>query len=279
VVRPILSRISPLPPALTARVLSRTERLFAARTLLLCLAVALQIRQPWPASANGHRIQAVDERKDPALAARTTRKSPYCLNSFFWRAEPPVGRRSQASPSTTLCPPPTHATTHPAHKPNPPTGGREALRQIPSKSVGFKGLAGVLLRPRRGELASIPLVLLRQALLPNASRPRLHRIRPCSTSSNQSPLPFTSTHTYIHRVTMAEPWLGAYQNVDASDAYLTPHQREALQHFRAEQGSGFRFRVRQHWERLSGEKRREARWIGWAGHSGRGRRGSGGLGF
>ena len=92
---------------------------------------------------------------------------------------------------------------------------------------------------------------------PSPTRPRLHRIRPCSTSSNQSPLPFTSTHTYIHRLTMAEPWLGGYQNVDASDAYLTPHQRAALQHFRAEQGSGFRFWVRQHWERLSGEKRRE----------------------
>lgn len=45
--------------------------------------------------------------------------------------------------------------------------------------------------------------------------------------------------------------LGGYQNVDTSDAYLTPHQREALQQFRAEQGSGFRFMVRQHWERLS----------------------------
>lgn len=54
---------------------------------------------------------------------------------------------------------------------------------------------------------------------------------------------------------MAEPWLGGYQNVNASDAYLTPHQREALQHFRAEQGTGFRFQVRQHWERLSGKEK------------------------
>lgn len=51
--------------------------------------------------------------------------------------------------------------------------------------------------------------------------------------------------------------LGGYQNVDTSDAYLTPHQREALQQFRAEQGSGFRFQIRQHWERLSGKKKEE----------------------
>jgi hypothetical protein len=64
---------------------------------------------------------------------------------------------------------------------------------------------------------------------------------------------------------MVEPWLGGYQNVDASDAYLTPHQREALQHFRAEQGSGFRFQVRQHWERLSGKNKGERRMGGLSG--------------
>lgn len=48
------------------------------------------------------------------------------------------------------------------------------------------------------------------------------------------------------------PWLGAYQNVplEGSDAYLTPHQRETLQHFREEQGSGVGFVLRQQWERL-----------------------------
>ena len=51
--------------------------------------------------------------------------------------------------------------------------------------------------------------------------------------------------------------LGGYQNVDTSNAYLTPHQREALQQFRAEQGSGFRFQIRQHWETLSGKKKEE----------------------
>ncbi|EWM21301.1 hypothetical protein Naga_101091g3 [Nannochloropsis gaditana] len=52
---------------------------------------------------------------------------------------------------------------------------------------------------------------------------------------------------------MTEPWLGAYQNVplDGSREYLTPHQHETLHNFRQEQGTGWRFHIRQQWERLS----------------------------
>lgn len=227
-----------------------------------------------PASAPPHHIQAVERNNTPfsskhwCLWGRGGRLQKPIVNSFFGEPVASLARKSSPPPPLLLASHSrNHALTH--TNPNPLTGGREAFQPIPSKSIGRKGLTGPpkgALRPRRRGFHS---TCSSSASLPPTPPLHRHRIRPVPTPCRSSQFPSHPCPQYkrTHRITMAEPWLGGYQNVDASDAYLTPHQREALQHFRAEQGSGFRFQVRQHWERLSGkEQEREGQggWVGWA---------------
>lgn len=149
--------------------------------------------------------------------------------------------------TTTLCLSPTHSIT--CYTTKKRCNRRQEAISIKAKALGPKvSQRSFASSCPVGLLASIVLVLLPASLL-NAST-ALPFLQGIHTISHKDIKSFTYT-----RIRM----LGGYQNVDTSDAYLTPHQREALQQFRAEQGSGFRFMVRQHWERLSGLKKRRGR--------------------